>query len=112
MENVSSQAYQYQFSRRSHQYPYLGAPHAIELTFVFNTLTNANERSVDQKIANQVTDYWVQFARTGDPNHEGAPQWPVYDSQERHYLNLDEDLGAGSQLKERECDVIDEASSK
>ncbi|MEN9021329.1 MAG: carboxylesterase/lipase family protein [Verrucomicrobiales bacterium] len=111
MSKISSTAYQYQFSRPSHKYPKLGSPHAIELTYVFNTLSNSDQRPADQKFANQITDYWVQFARTGNPNHKDAPQWPVYDLEQRHYLNLGEDYEVRTRLKERECDVIDAASS-
>ncbi|NCF94082.1 MAG: carboxylesterase family protein [Verrucomicrobiaceae bacterium] len=80
-------------------------------TYVFNTLSNSDQRPADQKFANQITDYWVQFARTGNPNHKDAPQWPVYDLEQRHYLNLGEDYEVRTRLKERECDVIDAASS-
>ena len=109
MRTVSSPAYQYQFSHPSRQNPDLGAPHAIELTYVFNTLSNADNRPTDQKLSDRVTDYWTQFARTGDPNYEGASQWPAYDTKQRRYLNLAETFEVRSRLKERECDIIDAA---
>ena len=110
MSTVSSPAYQYQFSQPHHEHGYMGSPHAIELKYVFNTLKDSNSRPTDQKVADRVTDYWVQFARSGDPNHEGAQQWPPYDGKQRRYLDIKEKFEAGNRLKERECDIIDAAS--
>jgi len=47
-----------------------GAVHSAEAQYVFDKLDG-------NKVADLVCDYWVSFARTGDPNHEGAPRWPT-----------------------------------
>ena len=47
-----------------------GAVHSAEgaYTFDFN--------APDPELADQICDYWVSFAKTGDPNHGDAPVWP------------------------------------
>jgi para-nitrobenzyl esterase len=27
-----------------------------------------------------MSDAWIQFARSGDPNHKGIPSWPAYNA--------------------------------
>jgi para-nitrobenzyl esterase len=39
------------------------------------TLMAGNPR--EEAFADQVSQYWVNFARTGNPNGPGLPQWPA-----------------------------------
>lgn len=58
-----------------------GAGHADEIPFVFD---NGPPRpgyqwtAADHATARLVGDYWLAFARTGNPNHPGAPDWPAF----------------------------------
>ncbi len=110
MTQLSSPAYQYQFSRGNPSNPELGAPHASELRYVFNTLKNPEEYPESQTLSDQVVDYWVQFAKTGNPNRDGLPEWPAYTAKKKVYLDLDLELTTGVDLKKKACDTLDQAS--
>ena len=40
-----------------------------------------------------MTDYWVNFARTGNPNGGSLSPWPRYDTERERTLILDESNG-------------------
>jgi para-nitrobenzyl esterase len=73
----------------------LPATHASEVPYVFNNLGKlplfpdrsdpklAAASSADRAVAEQMSSYWVNFARSGDPNGRGLPKWPEYRSLER-----------------------------
>jgi len=71
-----------------------GAPHATEIPFVFDTVKARYEATLtakDEKAARQMHEYWVNFAKTGDPNGAGLPIWPKYDKQADQLMNFTED---------------------
>ena len=66
--------YRYRFSIASptDKVAFGGAPHSAEGTYVFDQPID----KAAEKLADQICDYWVSFAKTGDPNHPDAPAWP------------------------------------
>ena len=60
----------------------LRSTHCMEIPFVFNnadlhaSMTGGSEEAV--ALADIMSQAWVNFARTGDPNTEELPQWPAY----------------------------------
>ena len=86
----------YYFSHRppypnTPQFKDWGAAHAGELSFVFGNFSAAMPPSdADNAVADQVSSYWVNFARTGDPNGTGLPQWPAFTNANPQVMNIDD----------------------
>ena len=99
MDNVSSPAFQYFFTRVNPENPAWGAHHAAELGYVFNTLQGENYDETDDRLAALMIDYWVQFARTGDPNGDSRPVWPQFDGDKQAYLELGDEVKSGAALE-------------
>lgn len=54
-----------------------GAFHTGEVPYAYNNLKMSPRpwTESDCKLANTMSDYWANFAKTGDPNGEGLPEW-------------------------------------
>jgi len=46
----------------------------------------------DKYVSESMMKYWTQFARNGDPNGNGLPEWPVYTTKNNSYLYMNEAL--------------------
>ena len=63
-----------------------GASHFAELWYVFDHLDQSPWKwtAGDRKLAGEVSGYWVNFAKSGDPNGPGLPAWPAFiDTQDK-----------------------------
>jgi len=83
----------------SHRPPYAdtpqskswGAAHAGELGFVFGQFgTGMTPTADDHAVSDQIESYWTNFAKNGDPNGAGLPQWPAFTSDDQQVMNLDD----------------------
>jgi len=102
--------YQYQFSRTVHGQEAQGAAHASEIAFIFDTFPVWQQMrhydESDHQYGKMMRQYWINFAKTGDPNGAGLVKWPKFDSAKRAYLDF---MDAGPVVKEglrrQVCDV-------
>jgi para-nitrobenzyl esterase len=56
--------------------------HCAELAFCFDNTERCENMTGNgaeaRHLAGQVSDAWIHFARTGNPNHSGLPSWPAF----------------------------------
>jgi para-nitrobenzyl esterase len=87
-----------------------GAPHGGEIGYVFGTLTARPGTTLspeDLAVARLAQSYWVNFARTGDPNGAGLPTWPRHDPAKDLIFDFRPDgtAGAGPDSRKARLDV-------
>lgn len=69
-------------------------PHSLDLPFMFDNVARAPHMvgpptAETAALAHAMSEAWLAFARTGDPNHVDIPHWKPYDLQERTVMLFD-----------------------
>jgi para-nitrobenzyl esterase len=74
-----------------------GASHFAELWYVFDHQDQAPWRwsMADRRLADEISSYWVNFARSGNPNGRGLPQWPAFTNTDSKVLYLGDPITVG-----------------
>ncbi|MGI1678823.1 MAG: carboxylesterase/lipase family protein [Cellvibrionaceae bacterium] len=69
------------------------SPHALEIGMVFDNVEKSASMSGTsaeaQRIADLMSEAWLAFAKTGNPNHEGLPAWPEYNAEDHPVMVFD-----------------------
>jgi para-nitrobenzyl esterase len=88
-----ARTYVYQLNWESPIRPELGAPHGFDIPLVFGNLGTSDSLTGNGREARTVSakmsDAFVAFARTGNPNHESLPDWKPYTLAQRETMVID-----------------------
>ena len=72
------------------------SPHTIEIPFAFDNveimsrLTGGGPEA--QALADKVSNTWIAFARSGNPNNPKIPEWPAHDAESRSTLVINNEI--------------------
>ena len=87
-------AYVYYFDHRTTR-SVTGANHGDEIAYVFRNLNVGGvlgpppPRPEDIVMSDLVSSYWVNFAKTGDPNGPGLPMWAAFTPTDQRAMHFD-----------------------
>lgn len=89
-----SPVYLYNFDRKLPAHSpetQFGAFHSGEIVYAYDNLHTLDRpwEDIDYEIADLMSSYWVNFARTGDPNGPGLPGWKPYTPQNEGAMLFD-----------------------
>jgi para-nitrobenzyl esterase len=103
-------AYLYYFSHRppGPQSERLRAFHASEIAYVFGTFVWPFPwEDADKKLSDSMTSYWVNFAKTGDPNGGSLPKWPAYNAGDDQALEFGGQIAVRANINKAGLDFFD-----
>ena len=71
----------------------VGAGHGSDLSLMFNNVhvpeASTESRKAGRSVSDTMSDALLAFARTGEPNHPGMPEWKPYSLEQRQTLIFD-----------------------
>ena len=86
-----------------------GMPHGVDVPYVFQTLDRNDQKLTpgDRAISDTVSTYWTNFAKHGDPNGPGVPQWPRFTESDRQVMYLKNEARPGPVPSAAALEVLD-----
>lgn len=92
-----------------------GTPHGGEIAYVFGTLSGGRGGAPtpeDSAVSRMAQSYWVNFAKSGDPNGANLPVWPRHVAGDGQIFDFRPDgtAGAGPDARKARLDVTRKAT--
>ena len=86
-----------------------GMAHGVDVPYVFQTLDRNDPKLTpgDWAISETVSTYWTNFAKHGDPNGPGVPQWPRFTESDRQVMYLKNEARPGPVPSAAALEVLD-----
>jgi para-nitrobenzyl esterase len=80
----------------------LGAFHSLEVPYVFGSLHDKEWQWLpatadDESLSALLQTYWTNFAKAGNPNASGLPNWPVWSDDKKEFLLVNQDASVTAQ---------------
>ncbi len=112
-----SNTYIYQFSHvppDKPDFPNYGAFHTAEVPYALHTLKKWNRpwQQLDWDLENQMSTYWVNFAKTGNPNDKALPEWKAYNKTSGNILELGDKIVLKEGTFKKELDFLEMAKKQ
>ena len=86
------------------------ALHCMELAFAFNNIHRCEEMTGGTKeayvLADKVSGAWINFAKNGNPNHKGLPNWPAYNASNTPTMHFDNKCVVRPQMDKELFDLV------
>ncbi|NJB70197.1 para-nitrobenzyl esterase [Saonia flava] len=84
--------------------------HCMELPFVFDNIEKANKMTGGGKeahvLAGKMSQAWINFATTGNPNNSSLPNWPTYTSSNTATMHFDTTCEVKPQLDKELFEIV------
>jgi para-nitrobenzyl esterase len=87
-----------------------GSPHGQDVAYAFMTLNSLRRKDIsesDRELSETMGTYWTNFAKYGDPNGEGVPEWPAFSDANPEVMYLTANPYPGPVPSEASMKVLD-----
>ena len=114
MSKGKSKVFLYNFNRKI---PFtdpamdFGAFHTGEVPYAYDNLHTVNNRPFtdgDRTLSTRMSDYWTNFAKTGDPNGVTVPTWTAFDLNGQSVQVLDLNVESKPMPSKQQLEVLEE----
>jgi len=86
-EKGNGKAFEYYYDY--HEPDVDGSGHGSDVPYAFQTLGQDEPKPEDLQLSDMISSYWVNFAKSGDPNGLNLPEWPAFTENDQKVMVFD-----------------------